>query len=246
MVGWIGRRIRKRNSLGFGTEVIRDQGLTFHGERKFLGAKPVCGGWGVETSEGKVWTRNLCMAVGRRGSPRQLAVPGAELEKVRTALLDPREHRGERVLVVGGGDSAVEAALVLALQEGTDVTLAYRGSEFWRPEARNRLALEQAQAEGRVRVLMDTELTRIAPDRVWLDGEKEVEKRLCVLPCSGVRPRLLPWRSLGFPLIPRNGWRRWSRGAGDKLFCAGWSWFGFWPWWVRFGFGGIGTTIGCP
>jgi len=112
--------------------------------------------------------RTVCMAVGRRGVPRRLGVAGEELPKVAYSLLDAHGHRGEKVLVVGGGDSAVEAALALAEQPGNEVTLSYRRGAFVRIRERNEARLQRALAEGGLRVLLHSEVRSIHPDHVVL------------------------------------------------------------------------------
>lgn len=77
-------------------------------------------------------------ASGRRGTPLPLDVPGEDLEKVVYRLIDPEQYAGRSVLVVGGGDSALEAAARLAEQPGTDVTISYRGKAYSRARSRNR------------------------------------------------------------------------------------------------------------
>ncbi len=84
----------------------------------------------------------VVVAVGRSGNFRKLGVPGEELDKVHNRLHDPQDFRGKRLLVVGGGDSALEAAIALA-QGGAAVTLSYRGRELSRPKAENVERLER-------------------------------------------------------------------------------------------------------
>jgi len=119
--------------------------------------------------ERRAWTaRCVCLAIGRRGTPRKLEVPGEELSKVAYSLLDARSHAGQRVLVVGGGDSAVEAALGLAEQDGTEVTLSYRREEFFRLRARNAERLAAAREAQRLSVVTRSEVMAIHPDAVEL------------------------------------------------------------------------------
>lgn len=128
------------------------------------------GGFDVLSSQGWERAACVCLALGRRGTPNRLGVPGEELPKVAYGLLDAHEHAGRRALVVGGGDSAVETALGLAAQPGTRVTLSYRRAEFFRLKAANEQRLARAVGEGRLALLMATEVTAIAPDAVELVG----------------------------------------------------------------------------
>ncbi len=122
----------------------------------------------VVTSGGVVRARHVCLALGRRGTPRKLGVPGEELPKVAYALLDAESYRGRAILVVGGGDSAVEAALALAEQEGNRVVLSYRKSEFSRLKARNERRLREAQEAEQLQVVKPSEVLRIEAGEVTL------------------------------------------------------------------------------
>ena len=118
------------------------------------------------------WTaRAVCLAIGRRGVPRRLGVPGEGLGKVAYSLLDARSYRGRRALVVGGGDAAVEAALALAEQPGNEVVVSYRRERFFRLRARTADRLSRALSEGRLRVLHGTRVVSIAEGEVTLAGE---------------------------------------------------------------------------
>ncbi len=122
----------------------------------------------VRTKTSTFVARNVCLALGRRGSPRKLGVPGEELPKVAYSLLDANSYQNRRVLVVGGGDSAVETAMGLAEQPGNEVTLSYRKQSFFRIRKRNEDRLRRYVDEQRVRVVFDSEVTAIAADEVEL------------------------------------------------------------------------------
>jgi hypothetical protein len=122
----------------------------------------------VSTTKGRYRARYVCLALGRRGTPRKLAVPGEDLPKVTYSLLDAASYQNRRVLVVGGGDSAVEAAIGLSEQPGNEVTLSYRGKTFSRIKSRNEARLHAALQARKVQLLLESQVTHIEPDRVAL------------------------------------------------------------------------------
>jgi thioredoxin reductase len=126
------------------------------------------GGFVVRTRDHAFRARFVCLAIGRRGSPRRLGVPGEHLPKVAYALLDANSYQGRRVLVVGGGDAAAETALALAEQPGNDVVISYRKEGFFRVRAINEQRLEEAIAQRRLRVLLRSEVAAIHEDHVDL------------------------------------------------------------------------------
>ncbi|MEZ5973914.1 MAG: NAD(P)-binding domain-containing protein [Planctomycetota bacterium] len=145
--------------------------------RELLAVEPQPGGdFVVQTSAGPVAAATVCLAIGRRGLPRRLGVPGEELPKVAWHLLDAHSYQGRNLLVVGGGDSAVEAALALAEQPGNQVTLAYRGETFYRLRARNAERLEAARRGQRFVVRTQTEVLEFEPDAVVLATPHGVER----------------------------------------------------------------------
>lgn len=117
----------------------------------------------VTTTVATYRARRVVLATGLRGKPRLLAVPGANLEKVHSLLDDPAEFAGQDVLVVGGGDSAVEGAMSLAAV-GATVTLSYRGDGFKRCKQGNQKRLAEMTAAGQLTVLLDSNVAEITPD----------------------------------------------------------------------------------
>lgn len=124
----------------------------------------------IETSAGTHLARRVVLAMGRRGSPRKLSVPGEELGKVVYEVIEMEQFAGRRVLVVGGGDSAVECAVGLANQSGTEVLLSYRRGAFDRVKSRNQEKIDQAVSRGRVKLLLGTQVREIRADVVVLEG----------------------------------------------------------------------------
>lgn len=128
-------------------------------------------GFTVSTPGGTHRARCVVLAMGRRGTPRRLGVPGEESEKVLYDIVEMEAFTGRRVLVVGGGDSAIESAVGLSNQAGTEVTLAYRGDAFARVKERNQQKVHDAEAGGRVRVLLRTVVREIRPDVVLIETD---------------------------------------------------------------------------
>ena len=123
----------------------------------------------VYSSRGTLRSRNVCMAVGRRGTPRKLGVRGEDEPKVAYSLMDAQSFTARKILVVGGGDSAVEAALGLAEQEGNRVTLSYRKATFSRLKARNVQRVASAIDEGRIDCIYESEVREIGAAEVELE-----------------------------------------------------------------------------
>ncbi|QDU83306.1 Ferredoxin--NADP reductase [Planctomycetes bacterium Pla163] len=123
--------------------------------------------------------RHVCLALGRRGTPRKLDVPGEDLPKVAYSLLDAQSYVDRRILVVGGGDSAVEAALGLAEQSGNRVTLSYRRNAFARIKSRNARRIAAALEEDALEVLFESQVETVADGQVELTlREGGVPRRL--------------------------------------------------------------------
>ncbi len=159
----------KEDLLAFWRDVERKTGLKIRYGERVLGVDRDGGGLMVKTTRAEYRTPALVLAIGRRGTPRKLGVPGEQLEKVTYRLIEPEQYRGQRVLVVGGGDSALEAAATLAEQPGTTVTLSYRGAVFDRAKKKNRERLEAAEAAGRLAVVLESNVKEIGADDVEID-----------------------------------------------------------------------------
>ncbi|MFO1467952.1 MAG: NAD(P)-binding domain-containing protein [Steroidobacteraceae bacterium] len=123
----------------------------------------------VKTARKAYKAGSVLLAIGRRGTPRKLGVPGEELPKVVYRLIDPEQYRGRTVLVVGGGDSALEAAASIAELPETKVALSYRGEAFDRAKAKNRERIAAATKSGRLELLMASKLQQIDDQSVVVD-----------------------------------------------------------------------------
>lgn len=156
------------------------------------------------TSAGSFKSRFVVMALGRRGSPRKLGVPGEQAQHVLYELADAAALQGQRALVVGGGNSAVEAALGLASQPGNYVALSHRQKEFSRLTGINKQRLEKAVAEGRIHLIPSSQVKMIETKKVVLHscdpgGGKELPhvESDWVFVCAGGDPP--------FPLLHKIG-----------------------------------------
>jgi hypothetical protein len=122
----------------------------------------------VETSRGSVDTRKVILATGLRGTPRKLGARGQELPKVTYRMMDPEQYEGCDVLVVGGGDAALEAAMQLAEESDARVSIAYRGDSFAKSREANRTKMAGLVKARRVRALMKSEVNLITEEEVVL------------------------------------------------------------------------------
>lgn len=155
--------------------IITSNNLPVRTEHRVESVQFLDGIFHVRTSQGEFLARAVVLAMGRRGTPRQLDVPGEALGKVFYDVVEMEAFAGGRVLVVGGGDSAVESAVGLANQPGTKVHLSYRGHELTRVKERNRQKFEAAVAAGKLSVLFDSQVREIREQDVVLAvGEQTI------------------------------------------------------------------------
>ncbi len=179
--------VSKERLLAFWQDVVRRAGLEIRFFERMEALKPDGRGFVLRSSKQEYRTRAVLLAVGRRGTPRKLGVKGEELPKVVYRLIDPEQYRGAHVLIVGGGDSALEAAIACADEDGTVVTLSYRSEAFSRVKPKNRERLQAAEKAGKVKVLLSSNVEEIGADSVALDqsGRKIKIRNDAVLVCAG-------------------------------------------------------------
>jgi thioredoxin reductase (NADPH) len=179
--------VSKEALLEFWQAVVRKAGLKIRFGEPMESIERAASGFVVKTPRGAYRTRAVLLAVGRRGTPRKLGVPGEEQPKVVYRLVDAEQYRNQRVLVVGGGDSALEAALALAEQPGTKVALSYRGDAFGRVKPKNRERLDASSAAGRLQVLLGSTVEKIGAREVLVrHGERALNlANDAVIVCAG-------------------------------------------------------------
>lgn len=179
--------VQKERLLEFWQGVVEKTGLPITFRERMEAVEPQGSGFLVKTNRGQYRARSVLLAIGRRGTPRKLGVPGEESPKVVYRLVDPAQYDGQAVLVVGGGDSALEAAIALSERPGTEVALSYRSAAFSRVKQKNRERLDAQQQAGRLRVLLESQVQRIAADQVQIQQRDEslTLRNDAVIVCAG-------------------------------------------------------------
>jgi thioredoxin reductase/NAD-dependent dihydropyrimidine dehydrogenase PreA subunit len=166
------------------------------------------GMWRVETTGGAVRAANVLLALGRRGTPRKLEVPGEEQPKVSYSLIEPEPFEGKHVLVVGGGNSAVETALALAdFGRCTSVSISYRRNAFARCRAENRRRIDEAIRAGKVHALMPSEVVSIGEKDVVLTLEgarRPMPNDAVIVQIGGTAPSEL-LQAFGIEVVTKRG-----------------------------------------
>jgi thioredoxin reductase len=179
--------VSKETLLEFWQGVIQQTGIKVNLRERMEAIKRDGQGFVVKTSRAEYRTRAVLLAIGRRGTPRKLDVPGEEQAKVVYRLIDAAQYRGQHVLVVGGGDAALEAALACAEESGTHVALSYRSEAFSRVKEKNRQRVQQFQAGKRLNVLLKSNVKKIDAKEVTLDHDGKLLKLKndAVIVCAG-------------------------------------------------------------
>jgi thioredoxin reductase/Pyruvate/2-oxoacid:ferredoxin oxidoreductase delta subunit len=184
--------VQKETLIQYWREVEQKTGINInYSERVDAIESAQHGGFIVTTSKGRYDTRTVLLSIGRRGTPRKLGVPGEEMDKVVYRVVDPAQYAGQHVLVVGGGDSALEAATSIAAENGTSVTLSYRSEAFSRAKPKNRQLVEEMETSGRLRVLFKSNVKAIMDGAVEIavgDALESINNDAVVVSAGGILP----------------------------------------------------------
>lgn len=157
----------KTELISLWKELISKFSINIHEQEKVEEIKKIDDIFHVRTNKQQYRSSAVLLAIGRRGTPRKMGVPGEELEKVYYRLLEPELIHDQDILVVGGGDSAIESALLLA-DEGNRVSLSYRSESFSRLKPQNAEKIKKASETGAVKLLMNTSVIEITKDAAIL------------------------------------------------------------------------------
>ncbi len=184
--------LSKENLLAFWDMVLNRADFNVStGEKVEEVKKEPDGTFTVLTASYRYRARAVVLALGRTGTPRKLGVKGEELGKVMYRLIEADHYTNKNILVVGGGDSAVEAAMGLAEQKGNKVTLSYRGEQFSRIKDRNEKRMAECMRTGKVQVLFKSNPVEFKPQSVVLEvqgRQQEIANDFVWIFAGGVPP----------------------------------------------------------
>jgi thioredoxin reductase (NADPH) len=201
------RNTSKEELLKFWEQACKGNGLKILYQERVEGIENKDGVFHVKTNTRLHVASAILLGIGRRGTPRKLGVPGEALPKVVYRLIDPEQYRGQKVIVVGGGDSALEAAASIAELGDTAVILSYRGEAFQRAKQRNRRRVEEASAKGRLKVLLNSQIREIRPNEVLLKQsgqDLQVSNDAVIVSAGGILPNDF-LRSIGIEVETKYG-----------------------------------------
>lgn len=156
----------KSELLGLWNEVLTKNNISINQNEKVLEIVKYKEYFEIITNQEKYTTLSVLLSIGRRGSPRKLGVPGEDKEKVAYRLLEPELVKNQKVMVIGGGDSAIESALLLTEDGTNQVTLSYRSTSFNRIKPGNLRKIEDAKKKNKINVIYESNVVEIEDDQV--------------------------------------------------------------------------------
>ena len=206
--------LHKEDLVAAWEQIVQEQGIQVNEREEVTAVHTSHAAFIVHTAKDTYQGSNVILAIGTRGIPRKLGVPGEELSKVAYNLVDAAEFQAKKVLIVGGGDSAVEAAVALAKETGTTVHLAYRKSEFSRIRSRNADALAEQVQAGRLTLMLNSNVQTIIPTTVTLHsgGQQLTLDNDAVFALIGADPPKAWLEEMGITIVTTQE----AGGAGGK------------------------------
>ena len=165
--------ISKEELLAIWKDIIGRFSINILTQHKVELIDSVNGAFSVKAKGTTFLAGTVLLAIGRRGSPRKLGVPGEELPKVMYRLIEAETYNQRHLLVVGGGDSAIEAAIGLASQRGNTVTISYRKEDFVRLKEKNETRIRDFMKSGKIKTIFNSNVVEIKPDMIFVqEGDK--------------------------------------------------------------------------
>lgn len=180
----------KSELLDLWTDVLTKNKISINEQEKVESIEKINGYFEVITNKEKYISNSVILCIGRRGSPRKLGVQGEEKEKVAYRLLEPELIHNQDVLIVGGGDSAIESALLLA-DEKNNVSISYRSDSFARLKPKNLEKITIAVETKKIKVFYNSNVKEIKDKSVVLDEngtDNEIKNDLVYIFAGGELP----------------------------------------------------------
>jgi len=185
------RETTKEALMEFWSKVAKQTNVKINHSERMTSVTKKGTGFEVVTTKGTYQASTVLMAIGRRGTPRKLGVPGEDQTKVVYRLTDPAQFRNQHVLIVGGGDSALEAAITIADEPGTKVTISYRSGSFSRAKEGNQKKVAHSEESGKLQVILNSTVKEIFAEKVLIDQKGtmiEIKNETVIVSAGGLPP----------------------------------------------------------
>lgn len=191
--GWMRKKeLSKEELMDMWNRIIKKTGLSVHCNQKLENVIRENGHLLIQTQTGEQFrANNVVLALGRRGTPRKLNVPGENSSKVTYQLIDAGKYEDCKVLVVGAGDAGVEAAIGLSKQKGSFVSLINTGDSFPRAKPKNQERIKEKEANGLITIHYNSQVKEIKDKSVIIvtpQGEKEIDNDFVFVFAGGEMP----------------------------------------------------------
>lgn len=185
--------------------IIKNTGVQVHTNERLESVQRNGTGFYVSSNKTQYHARFVVLAIGRRGVPRKLNIPGEQSAKVSYRLIEADSYQAKRIIVAGGGDSAIEAALALSRANRNQVILCHRGADFQKARERNQAFLDGAEKEGRLKVLRQAHLVEVAEKTATiqsLEGTQVVPNDYLFIMVGGESPEEF-LRKMGIQIVEK-------------------------------------------
>lgn len=197
----------KESLISFWRKAEQRTGIKINYKEHMDAVQKLDNGFIVKTPRAEYHTKAILLAIGRRGTPRKLGVPGEDQTKVVYNFIDATQYRNKNVLVVGGGNSALEAATTIAKEPGTTVTLSYRSETFSKANPKNIEKAIHSSENGELNLVLKSNVKEIDEQSVTLktvDGELKIDNDAVIVCAGGVLPTPM-LRTLGVEIETKRG-----------------------------------------